>query len=111
MFHPPVFLCEGGVAVVAPSAAEQTVKDETTPDSDSKPSTTTAGGFLEAVCVYRGGCSFTHFCNSCHQSLVSVQTERHISIQTKLEGLEMLVDLNGGEFLVFPKTFKQVSNI
>lgn len=25
-------------------------------------------------------------------------TERHISIQTKLEGLEMLVDLNGGEF-------------
>ncbi|XP_074523442.1 tRNA (guanine(27)-N(2))-dimethyltransferase isoform X1 [Halichoeres trimaculatus] len=52
-----------GVGGVAPSAAGLTIKDEATPDSDSKPSTTTA--------------------------------ERHISIQTKLEGLEMLVDLNG----------------
>lgn len=27
-----------------------------------------------------------------------VHTERHISIQAKLEDLEMLVDLTGGEF-------------
>lgn len=81
-------MCEGADGGGAASAGEQAA------DSDARPSTTTAGKVRPGFT--RRGSFATTFVRLHSRSSVLL-TERHISIQTKLEGLEMLVDLDGGE--------------
>lgn len=91
-----VSVCEGCDGGNASSTGDQVTKQETeddlAADNDVKPSTTTIGNLaLSLWLAVRLNLEIRY--DKCFDDL----TERHISIQTTLDGLESLVDLNGGQ--------------